>query len=236
PRLTLRTYKSSDHDQVDHLFYSTYFALVPEGVKSKIKSFTFWVLWFMFYSYLLSLIPVVLAGMNWPQWASTVLNIFISFAWFVVSFAGVFIYTDRFEVVDKVEKARQNDLSDPEIYYLNWTKEEVVCQDDDGDYEDNKDSSNNDRKKRVTFDKDAKPATEVVRVQKPIDQQAPSHFWVLCLDNRPCGIVGLAHYKQRVYSNSPVQPAAWKLMLAAFFERYHIPTPAFLSNIHNSMP
>ncbi|KAI8065341.1 uncharacterized protein B0P05DRAFT_553917 [Gilbertella persicaria] len=226
PRLVLRTYKASDHEQIDHLFYSTYFALVPEGVKRKLMSPVFWVLWIAFYSYLLGIVPVLLSGMGLPSWVATALKIFLTFAWLAVSFAGVFVVTDRFEVVDKVEYVRQNDLSDPEVYYLNWTKEEVQVEDNDVSTK---------GKKRVTFDKDAKPATETIRKQKPAHEQAPSHFWILTLDGRPCGMVGLAHYTQQLLSNRPVQPPAWKLLLAAACNRYHIPLPAYLQNLHEKV-
>ncbi|KAI9486313.1 MAG: hypothetical protein EXX96DRAFT_548620 [Benjaminiella poitrasii] len=231
PRLVLRTYRASDHDQVDHLFYSTYFTLVPEGVKSKLKSPLFWVIWFAVYAYLLAIVPVLLSDLNWPSWTYTALKLFLTFAWAIVSFASVFVITDRFEVVDKVEQARQNDLSDPEIYYLNWTKQEIQVQEEDND--DSTTTTGN--KKRVTFDKDAKPATELIRTQKPVEAQTPSHFWVLALDNRPCGMVGLAHYDEQLLSNRPVQPAAWKLLLAAACRRYHLPLPEFLKDLHAKM-
>jgi N-acetylglutamate synthase-like GNAT family acetyltransferase len=228
PRLVLRTYKASDHEQIDHLYYSTYFTLVPEGVKCKLKSPVFWVGWIAFYSYLLAIVPILLSGMDFPSWASAALKIFLTFAWSVVSFAGVFVITDRFEVVEKVEQARQNDLSDPEVYYLNWTKEEVEINDDT--------SATKSDKKRVTFDKDAKPATELVRTQKPIQEQTPSHFWVLSLDNRSCGIIGLAHYDEKILSNRLAQPPAWKLLMAAALKRYHLPVPASLSNLQAKLP
>lgn len=226
PRLVLRTYRASDHDQVDHLFYSTYFTLVPEGVKCKFKSPVFWVVWVACYSYLLAIVPVLLSGLPVPSWASIVLKVFLTFAWAVVSFAGVFVVTDRFEVVDKVEQARQNDLSDPETYYLNWDKQEVQVEDD---------TKQEEGKKHVSFDKDAKPATEIVRTQKPVEEQSPSHFWVLAMDNKYCGIVGLAHYKETVYSRRPAQPPALKLMAAALFRRYNLTVPASLSNLQDKM-
>ncbi|KAI9357409.1 hypothetical protein BD770DRAFT_388661 [Pilaira anomala] len=230
PRLVLRTYRASDHDYVDHLFYSTYFTLVPEGVKCKLKSPLFWVIWIGFYSYLLAIVPVLLAGLSVPSWTSTVLKVFLTIAWTLVSFAGVFVVTDRFEVVDKVENVRQNDLSDPEVYYLNWTKEEVEVK-EDGD----ENSKLNEGKKRVTFDKDAKPATELVRSQKPLSEQAPSHFWVLTLDGKPCGMIGLAHYDQQILSRKPAQPPALKLMAAALFKRYGLTVPEAFSNLQDKM-
>lgn len=231
PRLVLRTYKASDHEQIDHLFYSTYFTLVPEGVKCKLKSPLFWFIWIAFYSYLLAIVPILLSGMSLPSWTGTVLKLFLTFAWSMVSFAGVFVVTDRFEVVDKVENARQNDLSDPEVYYLSWTKEEVEINDDKAAA-----TKTNSPKKRVTFDKDAKPATELVRTQKPAEEQTPSHFWVLALDNRPCGIIGLAHYNERIMSNRLMQPPAWKVLMAAILKRYHLPVPTSLSDLQSKLP
>ncbi|KAI8988650.1 hypothetical protein BDB01DRAFT_560881 [Pilobolus umbonatus] len=228
PRLILRTYRANDHAQVDHLFYSTYFSLVPEGVKIKLKSPLFWVFWIACYAYLLAIIPVLLAGMNFPSWTDTLLKVFFTFSWAVLSFAGVFVITDRFEAVDKVEQARQNDLSDPETYYLNWIKEEVEVSDES--------ASNDGNKKRVTFDKDAKPATEIMRRQKPVEEQSPSHFWVLELDNKVCGMVGLAHYTERLISRRSVQPPAWKLILISMFRRYGLPLPEFLKDLHSKLP
>lgn len=229
PRLILRTYKASDHEQIDHLFYSTYFTLVPEGVKCKLKSPIFWIGWIGFYSYLIGIVPVLLSGLDVPNWSYTALKIFFTFAWIVVSFSGVFVFTDRFEVVDKVEQARMNDLADPEIYYLNWIKEEVEIDDEE-------DAVRTGNKKRVTFDKNAKPATEIIRSQKPVEEQTPSHFWVLCLDNKACGMIGLAHYEERLYSNRPTQPPAWKLLLAAVLKRYRLPVPDYLNHLYEKMP
>ncbi|OBZ91717.1 hypothetical protein A0J61_00235 [Choanephora cucurbitarum] len=228
PRLLLRTYKASDHEQVDHMFYSTYFSLVPEGVKRKLMSPLFWILWIALYSYLLAIVPVLLSGLNAPSWASIALKVFLTFAWCVVSFAGVFVVTDRLEVVDKVEHVRQNDLSDPEVYYLNWVKQEVEVTEEE--------QNDNGRKKRVTFDKDAKPAIELTRKQKPQDQQTPSHFWILTLEGRPCGMVGLAHYSERILSNRPTLPPAWKLMCVALLQRYRLPVPASLQDLQAKMP
>ncbi|KAI9308430.1 hypothetical protein BJ944DRAFT_156254 [Cunninghamella echinulata] len=128
--LTLRSYKPSDFEQVHFIFYSTYFALVPEGVKQKIKTPLFWIGWLLVYFYLLSIVPVVLSGMPVPSWAAFALQIFFTFAWIAVSFAGVFVLTDRFDAVEYIEQARQNDLQDPEITYMNYIKEEHIVSDD----------------------------------------------------------------------------------------------------------
>jgi N-acetylglutamate synthase-like GNAT family acetyltransferase len=222
-RLSLRTYRASDLEYVHYLFYSSYFSLVPEGVRSKLKSPLFWILWIAFYSYLLGIVPVLLSGLDWPSWCSLALRIFFTVSWILVSFAGMFVYTDRFEVIDKVEDARQNDLSDPETYYLNWIKEEVEVNDQD-------------ERKKVSFDKDAKPATELVRTKKPKEEQAPSHFWVLLLDNKPVGTIGLAHYLNPIVSKRTALPAAWKRIAVALLQRYYIKVPESLQNLEDKVP
>ncbi|KAI7856691.1 hypothetical protein BDC45DRAFT_437172 [Circinella umbellata] len=126
PKLCIRTYRPTDREHVDYLFYSTYFALVPEGVKRKLLSPTVWVLWVGVYAYLLTIVPVLLHGMNMPSWVDFALRIFFTVSWALVGFSALFFYTDRFETVDRIEAIRRNDLSDPEIYYLNYNKYEKV--------------------------------------------------------------------------------------------------------------
>ncbi|KAF7726955.1 hypothetical protein EC973_008150 [Apophysomyces ossiformis] len=219
PKLVLRTYQASDLNYVDHLYYSTYFALVPEGVRRKLWSPLTWAIWFGVYSYLLFIVPVLLSGMDVPSWASLALKIFFTFAWGAVGFAALFVTTDRFEVVEKIERARQNDLSDPEVYYLNWIKREVIV--DDEDIKQEKDKS----KKRVTFDKDAKPAVEIVRERKPEAEQTPSHFWVLSMEGTPCAMVGLACNREDIMDKRENLMPGWKRLGVAICRRYHLPIP-----------
>ncbi|KAG0169385.1 hypothetical protein DFQ28_003695 [Apophysomyces sp. BC1034] len=226
PKLVLRTYQASDYNYVDYLYYSTYFALVPEGVRRKLWSPLTWAIWFGVYSYLLLIVPVLLSGMNVPSWAPLALKVFFTFAWAAVWFAALFAATDRFEIVDKVECARQNDLSDPEVYYLNWIKREVIVDDEESEQE----KSNS--KKRVTFDKDAKPAVEVVRERKPESEQTPSHFWVLAMEGTPCAMLGLACNREDIEDKRETLPAPWKRLGAAIFRRYHLTVP----NIFKASP
>ncbi|CAO3642377.1 unnamed protein product [Cunninghamella echinulata] len=241
--LTLRSYKPSNFEQVQFIFYSTYFALVPEGVKQKIKTPLFWIGWLLIYFYLLSIVPVVLSGMPVPSWAAFALQIFFTFAWVAVSFAGIFVLTDRFDAVEYIEQARQNDLQDPEITYMNYIKEERIVSDDKeikekeeakdknkGNNNKNKKSTSNSSspKKRVTFDKDTKPATELIRTLKPTEQQTKSHFWVLQMDNQLCGMVGLAQYQEIQYDQRLPLPPGWKKIGQLLCERYNFSIPSFL--------
>ncbi|KAI8061792.1 hypothetical protein BC940DRAFT_309769 [Gongronella butleri] len=221
PRLILRSYRASDHDQVDFIFYSTYFALVPEGVKAKLKSPLFWLGWLGIYAYLMMCVPIVLDGMGLPWWVYPVLRGIISLAWIVVAFAGLFVLTDRLDVVDRIEQARQNDLRDPECTYMNIIKEECVVSDDKDKLEDDEGV-----KKRVTFDKDTKPATELVR--RPRDAPTQSHFWVLQMDGQVCGTVGIVQYDETQYDERPRTPPGWKKIGQLLCERYHLRVPQFL--------
>ncbi|KAI9499442.1 acyl-CoA N-acyltransferase [Zychaea mexicana] len=208
PKLCIRTYRPTDREYVDYLFYSTYFALVPEGVKRKLMSPTTWIIWIAVYAYLLAIVPVLLHGMNMPSWTGIALRIFFTVSWALVGFSALFFLTDRFETVDQVETVRLNDLSDPEIYYLNYNKYEQI--------------------KRVTFDKDTKPATELVRELLPEDERTPGHFWVLEVDGAPCGIVGLACYKKPVMDARPIMGPSWQRLGRWVCERYHLSTPSLL--------
>ncbi|KAI8097546.1 uncharacterized protein BX664DRAFT_326654 [Halteromyces radiatus] len=223
PRLILRSYRPSDHEQVDFIFYSTYFALVPEGVKQKLRSPLFWICWITVYGYLLAIIPILLSGMSVPSWTGRVLQVFMTIAWGLVSFAGMFVMTDRLDVIDRIEQVRQNDLRDPEVYYMNVVKEEKIVIEEEEDT-----SKDQQKKKRVTFDKDTKPATEIVRTPKPKDQQTKSHFWVLQMDNQICGMVGLAQYKDIQYDQRPPLPPGWIKIGQLLCERYGVTPPSFL--------
>ena len=256
PKLCIRTYRPTDREHVDYLFYSTYFALVPEGVKRKLMSPTVWILWVGVYAYLLAIVPVLLHGMNMPSWVDIVLRIFFTISWALVGFSALFFYTDRFETVDRIEAIRRNDLSDPEIYYLNYNKYEKVVTTSPEHTEDeapskgegssssstasptkdSNDNTNNNRdddkkhkkkkKKRVTFDKDTKPATELVRELLPEDERTPGHFWILEADGVLCGIIGLACYNKPVVDSRPHTGPAWQRLGRWFCERYGLSIPS----------
>ncbi|KAG2223949.1 hypothetical protein INT45_013406 [Circinella minor] len=258
PKLCIRTYRPTDREHVDYLFYSTYFALVPEGVKRKLLSPTVWVLWVGVYAYLLTIVPVLLHGMNMPSWVDIALRIFFTVSWALVGFSALFFYTDRFETVDRIEAIRRNDLSDPEIYYLNYNKYEKVITTSPEHTEDEaprkqgesssslstatttttKDNNDNDgdsdkkkkkkKKKRVTFDKDTKPATELVRELLPEDERTPSHFWILEADGVLCGIIGLACYNKPVIDSRPHMGPTWQRLGRWLCDRYGFSMPRML--------
>ncbi|KAI7878670.1 hypothetical protein K492DRAFT_170628 [Lichtheimia hyalospora FSU 10163] len=221
PKLCLRTYRPTDRDHVDFIFYSTYFALVPQGVKRKLAAPLTWVIGIGIYAYLLAIVPILLEGMGLPTWSGLVLRVFFTIGWVLVGFAALFLYTDRFEMVERVEAARQNDMLDPEVSYLNYIKYEKVVSDEENDAASCSDS--NKKKKRVTFDKDTKPATELVREKK--EDKTPSHFWVLEVDGVPCGMVGLQCLKERVMDQRPTPGPGWQRIISLLCNRYGRPNP-----------
>ncbi|CAO3600709.1 unnamed protein product [Absidia cylindrospora] len=242
PRLVLRSYRPSDFEQVDYIFYSTYFGLVPEGVKQKLRSPLFWLGWIAVYGYLLAIVPVLLADMSVPTWSSRVLQVFMTISWGLVSFAAVFVVTDRLDVVNHIEKARQNDMRDPEVSYMNVIKEEQIVSDNANEQQQLEEeeastattttTSTTKRKstpkKRVTFDKDTKPATEIVRTVRSKDEQTKSHFWVLSMDGQICGTIGLAQYNTVQYDRRPPLAPGWKKIGQALCNRYGVTPPLFL--------
>lgn len=224
PKLCLRTYRPTDRDHVDFLFYSTYFALVPQGVKRKLAAPMTWVIGIGVYAYLLAIVPILLEGMGLPAWSGIVLRVFFTIAWILVGFAALFLYTDRFEMVERVEAARQNDMLDPEVSYLNYIKYEKVVSDEEDDNDDGDAASSSDKKKkRVTFDKDTKPATELVREKKK--DRTPSHFWVLEVDGVPCGMVALQCLKEHVMDQRPTPGPGWQRIISLLWNRYGRPNP-----------
>ncbi|KAI7867743.1 hypothetical protein BDF14DRAFT_1726032 [Spinellus fusiger] len=192
PRLVLRTYRAGDYPYVDHMFISSYFALVPEGVRRKLWTPLTWVVWFAVYSYLLMIAPILLSGLDFPSWSCTVLKLFFTFAWAAVGFAALFVITDQFDTQHRVEYIRQNDLCDPEVSYLHWRKEERI----------------------------------LVRQRLPESERTPSHFWVLVMDNEPCGMVGLACNAKDVSDQRPVPLAPWQKIGTRLLKRYHLSVPA----------
>ncbi|ORX54025.1 hypothetical protein DM01DRAFT_1335875 [Hesseltinella vesiculosa] len=169
--------------------------------------------------------------MPFPAWVATAAKIFVTVAWVIVTFAGLFVLTDRLDTVDRIEHGRQNDLHDPEIDYMNIIKEEHVVSDgatandetDADETDDNDEKTAKTSKKRVTFDKDTKPATETVR--RPREPPTQSHFWVLQMDNQLCGMVGLVQYTETQYDRRPRVTPGWKKMGQLFCGRYGLTVP-----------
>ncbi|KAI8140717.1 hypothetical protein BJV82DRAFT_519783 [Fennellomyces sp. T-0311] len=126
PKLTLRTYQPEDLQAVNALFSSTTYALVLEGVRAKLWAPMTWILWFAGYTGLMILIPNTIFGWDdrentWPEYF---LRLFISAAWAAIGFMMVFLKTERYDVREMIEEGRENDLSDPEVYYLNYEQDQ----------------------------------------------------------------------------------------------------------------
>ncbi|KAI9274574.1 hypothetical protein BDA99DRAFT_545545 [Phascolomyces articulosus] len=122
PKLILRTYQPSDRDAVNALFTSTSYALVLEGIRAKLWAPMTWILWLFGYTGLMVCIPYVLLGPG-PRpesWTEYFLKLFISAAWAAIGFIILFMKTEHYDMRDMVEEGRENDLADPEVYYLNY--------------------------------------------------------------------------------------------------------------------
>lgn len=126
PKIILRTYQAKDHDDVNALFMSVYYGLIPEGIRAKLWAPFTWIVWLGVYSALMMVVPTMLfepeeINNSWPAFF---LKLGISSLWAMIGFTFLFLQTERFQVVEEIAEAQQNDLSDPEVYYLNWSKED----------------------------------------------------------------------------------------------------------------
>ncbi|KAI9493256.1 hypothetical protein BDB00DRAFT_824155 [Zychaea mexicana] len=122
PKLILRTYQPGDREAVNAVFTSTSYALVLEGIRAKLWAPMTWILWLFGYTGLMTVVPSTLLGPG-PRpesWTEYFLKLFISAAWAAIGFAILFLKTERYDLRDMVEEGRENDLSDPEVYYLNY--------------------------------------------------------------------------------------------------------------------
>ncbi|KAI8380365.1 hypothetical protein BD560DRAFT_481892 [Blakeslea trispora] len=195
PKVVLRTYRESDYEEVEYLFRATQIPLVYESIRSKIWAPLTWVIWFIGYSAILYTIPFVtdrILGKDIPLWAMTTIKVFSTFWWGVLAFVTLFVTSDRVEMQNRVDEAMANDLSDPDLYYLNYTVQ------------------------------DGK------KVRKPEEEQVPSHFWVLSVDDKICGFLGLSCYAEDKEDQRETLPVEWKQFLVALLELLRLPVPALL--------
>lgn len=125
PKIILRTYQEQDHESVNSLFTSVYYGLVPEGIRAKLWAPFTWIVWLGVYSALMMVVPTMFFELEEIEtsWPAFFLKLGISSLWAMIGFTFLFLQTERFQVVEEIAEAQQNDLSDPQVYYLNWTKE-----------------------------------------------------------------------------------------------------------------
>ncbi|KAI9322890.1 hypothetical protein BX666DRAFT_1849231 [Dichotomocladium elegans] len=128
PKLILRTYQAGDKDDVNALFASTYYSLVAEGVRAKLRAPVTWILWLGGYLFFQTVLPNLLFGHqrenSWPEYF---LKMGLTLGWVAVVFIAFFIKTERYELVDRIMEARENDLSDIDGYYLHQKKNDNVA-------------------------------------------------------------------------------------------------------------
>ncbi|GAB5593561.1 hypothetical protein Unana1_08461 [Umbelopsis nana] len=232
PDIVLRSFQPADLPYAKHIYYSTYFGLVPEGVKRKLLSPLTWAWFISVYAYLLGIVPVLLSGMDLPWWTGTALRVFLTISWMAIWFAVLFGYTDRKETVDKIEDAMANDMEDIEEYYLGWSKEERVVE-DDKDSESGKPAS---REKKVTFDKNSKAATEIIKTRKPESERTASHFWVLTINSIPSATVAIDQHLEPIYNARQDMLPAYKQFGQFLCNRYGLSIPQFLQGEANPEP
>lgn len=122
PKLILRSYNSEDFQRVQELFIGTYYGLVSEGIRAKLRTPWTWLVWILGYFFFQTVVPTLVFGQerenSWPEYF---LKLFLTFWWVATAFIVFFIMTAKYELVDRVNEAQANDMSDPATYYLNYT-------------------------------------------------------------------------------------------------------------------
>lgn len=193
PKLILRTYQDEDKDGVRQLFSSTYYALVPEGIRRKLWAPMTWVLWFGVYSLLLAGVPRVVLGAERDKdtWTEFFIKLFLSSSWAAIGFILLYFKTERHDLRERVQAGLENDLKDPEVHYLNWRTDGAS------------------------------------RERRPSQEQTPSHFWVLTVDDALAGMVALACYDDRVMNRCPPIGNTLQQFGASFFQSLGRPVPDF---------
>ncbi|KAI9316741.1 hypothetical protein BX666DRAFT_2112504 [Dichotomocladium elegans] len=126
PKVILRTYEEKDLPDVNNLYAIGYHGLVYEGVRAKLWSPITWLIWFGGYTALLYYVPSLFFGTTALSgtWIEFYFKMFLSAAWAAFGFSMLLIKTERFDIVERIAEAVQNDLSDPEVYYLNFEIDE----------------------------------------------------------------------------------------------------------------
>ncbi|CAO3611346.1 unnamed protein product [Cunninghamella blakesleeana] len=109
------------------------FALVPEGVRRKLWSISTWLVWFAGYSCLLLLGHYLLVDIfglieEDSVWLGFI-KVVTTFLWAVIGFSFMFIVTERYEMVDKVEQGLKNNLQNIEDIYLTQQEKESTLDD-----------------------------------------------------------------------------------------------------------
>jgi N-acetylglutamate synthase-like GNAT family acetyltransferase len=64
--------------------------------------------------------------------------------------------------------------------------------------------------------------------RKPTDQQEPSHFWVLTVDDEVCGMIGLICNEQEIKDRRSSFPVPWKQFTTAVLELLRLPVPTWM--------
>lgn len=114
----LRPYfAETDKKFVQYLFYSTYFNLVPKGVRIRLQSPFILPIWIVFYGYLVTNIPKVVTNMGWGKEIMYAIQALITLVVFGGGLIALLWYTDKFDITHRVIEGVENDLKEPDVYY-----------------------------------------------------------------------------------------------------------------------
>ncbi|KAL7309210.1 hypothetical protein PS15m_011315 [Mucor circinelloides] len=116
--IALRPYfADTDKKFVQYLFYSTYFNLVPQAVRIRIKSPIILGIWIAIYAFLVTVIPSTIGKLGWSRNLLIGVQILVTLVVFGGGIIGLLWYTDKFDITNRVVEGIENDLKEPDVYY-----------------------------------------------------------------------------------------------------------------------
>lgn len=114
----LRPYfAETDKKFVQYLFYSTYFNLVPKGVRIRLQSPYILPIWIALYGILVTRIPKLVGNMGWAKEIVYAIQGLVTLVVFGGGFIALLWYTDKFDITHRVMEGIENDLNEPDAYY-----------------------------------------------------------------------------------------------------------------------
>lgn len=120
----LRQYTAEDNKYIQHLFYSTYFNLVPRAVFNRVQSPLIFGPWLAVLAISMSYVPGALSAFEWAR--TYMLVIYIVLVAGILGTGGLLLFstTDKLDITYRILEGIQNDLKDPDLYYRG-TKENL---------------------------------------------------------------------------------------------------------------
>ncbi|CAO0796191.1 unnamed protein product [Mucor circinelloides] len=123
--IALRPYfADTDKKFVQYLFYSTYFNLVPQAVRVRIKSPIVLGIWIAIYACLVTVIPSTIGKLGWSRNLLIGAQILVTLVVFGGGVIGLLWYTDKFDITDRVV---EDDVRKGNFWVLTLNDEIVGC-------------------------------------------------------------------------------------------------------------